>query len=206
MNGLLILLMLLSPSLFAQSPWPSPQHTATTYILGENKNIQTRTWSYGQVNTMFNFTANGVALLLGQPANSVVLSPAYSWYNFNDGLFIMYRESFYRLSSEPEITPPQEVLSLMQKAKVTAEDLKGPNWIHLLKWIETEEARCLLTNNKDTGAWTGCPDPWQGGLQDHELACFQEKTYVKCHLECMEKIHQHKIEYQAGPCSTGVKK
>ena len=202
----LIVLLLFSTVLFAQSPWPSSQHVATTYILGENKTIQARSWFQSQVSSMFKSTADGVALLTGQPANSIVLSPAFAWYNFNSGLFIMYRESFYRLGSDPEIEPPKEVLQLMRKGRVTADDLKGPHWIHLMEWIETEEARCLLPNNKDTGVWTGCPDPWQGGLKDNELACVGEKTYVKCHIDCMEKIHQHKIDYQAGPCKLGETK
>lgn len=193
-----LLLVCFSSSILAQSPWPASSQTGHTYVFHKGT-VARRNWDKGTVARIYEHIGKGVAELLGLP--STVISPSYAWYQY--GLDVMYRENFYTAGAAPFGDVPGDIAPLLNRRDIKKNELTGPNWIHLIRWIETEEARCLNANNKATGKWTGCPDPWQGGLQDDELVCFENKTYVKCQIECMERIHQHKIDYVAGACKAG---
>lgn len=59
-----------------------------------------------------------------------------------------------------------------------------------------KEAYCLNVN------WTGsnCPDVFQDGLQEDELACFKGKQYLKCQIECKEIVSGRNLDFTEGTC------
>jgi hypothetical protein len=63
----------------------------------------------------------------------------------------------------------------------------------------TPEDNCMATALID-GKYSGCGDVFQGGLQEDEIACYQNQNYVRCHLECLEKIRGKKLEHTVGSC------
>jgi hypothetical protein len=86
-----------------------------------------------------------------------------------------------------------------QAGTLTRDDLKGPRWIHLMQAMNKIEDNCLALS-KVNGLYSGCADQWQDGLTQDELVCFKGKTYMKCHVECMETIYKTDVKTQPGPC------
>lgn len=88
-----------------------------------------------------------------------------------------------------------ELNELDQKLReLMTDDLKPiVNFIHPKN---EKEAYCLNVN------WTGsnCPDVFNDGLQEDELACFNKKTYVKCQIECKEIVSGRNLNFTDGPC------
>lgn len=82
---------------------------------------------------------------------------------------------------------------------LTKDDFTGPKWIHLVQAMDREEVNCLALSKVD-GKLGGCADQWQGGLTEDKVVCLKNKTYLKCHVECMEKIYERKVDVQPGFC------
>ena len=59
-----------------------------------------------------------------------------------------------------------------------------------------KEAYCINVN------WTGsnCTDVFQDGLQEDEVACFNNKPYLKCQIECKEIVSGRNLDFTEGPC------
>lgn len=103
-------------------------------------------------------------------------------------------QEFTELDSESKA-----LLELQKTRKLKLDDFKGPTWIHMVSAIDVEEANCLAMSKKN-GKTAGCADLWQDGLTEDEKVCFKGKTYLRCHVECIEKIYNRKVETTAGSC------
>jgi hypothetical protein len=99
--------------------------------------------------------------------------------------------------------PDDEEMTLLRKKSeegtISNADFKGPRWIHMVQPIDTEEANCLALS-KVNGVLGGCNDLWQDGVTEDEAVCIKGQTYMKCHVECLEKIYNRKIESESGFC------
>lgn len=99
-----------------------------------------------------------------------------------------------------ELDEESKALKELQKTRIlTLDDFKGPTWIHMVSAIDVEEANCLALSKKN-GKTAGCADVWQDGLTEDEKVCFKGKTYLRCHVECIEKIYNRKVETTSGSC------
>lgn len=89
----------------------------------------------------------------------------------------------------------EEMYELDQRLKPMIKPDMKPivNFIHPKN---EKEAYCLNVN------WTGsnCPDVFQDGLQEDELACFKGKPYLKCQIECKEIVSGRNLDFTVGPC------
>ena len=65
--------------------------------------------------------------------------------------------------------------------------------------IDTEEVNCLAMSKKN-GKLAGCGDTWLDGLTADETVCFKGKTYLKCQVECIQKIYNRDLELTPGFC------
>lgn len=192
--------LIASVSSFAQiEPWIKPWAIPVSVL--ENMEIQRPVYNYVLLGSAFSDHERAIEEAQNLPKNSVKVSPEFIEYRF--GRIAMYRETPYIEDLQTPYELSDEVKNAQAKSKageLTREDLKGPNWINLIQAIDKEEVNCLSISRVD-GKAQGCGDPWQGGLQDDELVCFKGKTYIKCHVECIEKIYDRKVETTEGPCN-----
>ena len=68
--------------------------------------------------------------------------------------------------------------------------------VHFIHPRTTEEAYCLNLN------WPGsnCPDVFNDGVQESEMAGFRGKPYIKCQIQCKEITTGRTLDYTEGPC------
>lgn len=68
--------------------------------------------------------------------------------------------------------------------------------VHFIHPKNEKEAYCINVN------WTGsnCPDVFADGLQEDEVACFNNKPYLKCQIECKEIVSGRNLDFTEGPC------
>lgn len=93
----------------------------------------------------------------------------------------------------------KSLLELQKTRKLTKDDFKSKTWIHMVRAIDVEEVNCLALSKKN-GKTAGCADVWQDGLTEDEKVCFKGKTYLRCHVECIEKIYNRQVETTSGSC------
>jgi hypothetical protein len=74
-----------------------------------------------------------------------------------------------------------------------------PAWLTLIQPRDQAETNCLALSYK-AGKASGCGDQWQGGITNSKLECYQGKTYLKCHLRCIEKIYSRQMATAPGAC------
>lgn len=199
-KSILILLSLVSLSSFAAQdlPWPEGlpcgRHTGLTLDGELNAPITQYNW----YQRTFQEQIDMMAVLLGKPG--MKLSFEYIQYRF--GYQVMKRDIDYATDCQhlPEQDEDTKRLLELQKTRpLTKEDFKGPNWIHMVNALDKEEVNCLAMS-KINGVIAGCGDVWQGGASDDNVVCFEGKNYMKCHVECIEKIYDRDLDIQPGFC------
>jgi hypothetical protein len=192
--------LLASITSFAQvQTWIKPWAIPISVL--DNFEIQRPVYNYVLLGNAFSDHERAIEELQNLPKGSVKISPEFIEYRF--GRIAIYRETPYIEDLQTPYELNDEVkLAQAKSAKreLTKEDLKGPNWINLIQAIDKEEVNCLSISRVD-GKTQGCGDPWQDGLQEEELVCFKGKTYIKCHVECIEKIYNRKLELTEGSCN-----
>lgn len=185
---------------FAQvDPWIKSWAIPVSVL--DNLEIQRPVYNYVLLGGAFSDHERAIEELQNLPKGSVKVSPEFIEYRF--GRIAIYRETPYLEDLQETYVLADEVKAAQAKAKsgeFSREDLKGPNWINLIQAIDKEEVNCLSISRVN-GKTQGCGDPWQGGLTEDELVCFKGKTYIKCHVECIEKIYDRKLEVTEGSCN-----
>lgn len=130
---------------------------------------------------------------------NAILSPEYASYRAGVKVMgrSMYAENSLDIPDSPELTAVIEQYGETQPPK---ESFKGGFWLHMVQPITNEEANCLAITLPPGGTPSGCGDQWQTGITADKVVCLGDYTYLKCHVECMEKIYNHKLETTAGFC------
>ena len=203
----LLLLTLLALSAFAQAqsqslPWAD--QWAMPIVLKDTGKFQMPVYNYVLLQSAFNEVEGFIEEIQGKPAGTVKISPEYIEYRFGDQ--VIYRNTIYVSVPNAAYVLPEEVkvaFQLSKEGKLKKEDLKGPNWIHMIQAIDVEEVNCLAISRKN-GKSSGCADIWQEGLTEDETVCFKGRTYLKCHVNCLEKIYKRTIEATPGSCAEEV--
>lgn len=192
--------LLASVSSFAQvNTWPQPWAIPISVL--HNYEIQRPVYNYVLLGNAFADHERAIEEAQDLPKNTVKISAEFIECRF--GRIALYRQTVFLddLQTPYEITDEVKAAQAKSKAgELTKADLKGPNWINLIQAIDKEEVNCLSIS-RTNGKASGCGDPWQGGLNDDELVCFKGRTYIKCHVECIEKIYDRKVETTEGPCN-----
>jgi hypothetical protein len=128
--------------------------------------------------------------------------------------YVMYRSGYVALGAPSAFMTSAEFKEVLRKyAELTPEErrrvddeqdrldaiMKADPWLTLLQPKDVVEANCMAISLVD-GKPFGCGDVFQQGLLPSELACFERQTYIRCHLECIEKIYQKKLAFSPGRC------
>lgn len=194
----LILLSLFSLTAYSQTyPWPEGlpcgRHTGLNI---DDKLVD----NYTQYN-WYSSSWREVIEIMAAHMQKPDLKLSFDYLQFRQGYQVMRAVEYGSTcdtipEDEPEVT---ELKELQKTRKLTKEDFKGPNWIHNVSAIDVEEANCLSLS-KINGKTGGCGDQWQDGITEDEAVCFKGKTYIKCHITCIEKIYDRKIEVEPGFC------
>lgn len=202
MKTLLILVMLgLSALASAQQalPWPAGQTCGRMFSLtydNQFKDAYTKYEWYGYV-----FRENEV--LMAQLMGYEKVKMSMEWLQFREGMRVMeqteYAPDCDDFPSRTEDKAVQDLLAKQEAGTLTKADFKGPRWIHPVQAIDTEEVNCLAMS-KINGVLGGCGDVWQDGITEDEAVCFKGQQYLKCHVGCIEKIYNRKVEVTPGFC------
>lgn len=135
--------------------------------------------------------------------NKEKIKISFEYLQYRTGYEILSQaEYFPTCEVDPNHQDDAEVERLFEKSEagtLNESDFRGPRWIHVIQAFDTEEANCL-TLSKVNGVVGGCADQWQDGITKDEAVCFNNKTYLKCHIGCMEKIYNRKINSKPGFC------
>lgn len=190
---LLVLSVYFGNALAQEAMWSKT--FARIYVLKTERVLQASTINY---HSGWASAAQQMSEILGIPVTK--LSPEYLAMKL--GHMVLGKTEYSDSFDFPE--PNQEIENLLERSQteqLSFEDFKGPQWLHLLKPIDDEEEACLWAGNAN-GKWTGCGDVWQGGLTEDKVVCFENKTYLKCHIDCMKKIYhrENEINVQPGFC------
>ncbi len=138
-----------------------------------------------------------LAVLMNKPN----IKMSFEYLQFRAGYQIMKNVEYASdCNALPELDAETKALLELQKTrKLTSDDFKSPTWIHMVSAIDTEEVNCLAMSKKN-GKLSGCGDIWQDGLTADEAVCFKGKTYLKCQVECIQKIYNRDLELTPGFC------
>jgi hypothetical protein len=198
----LILMILLSTSAMAAGiikpgPWKNDWGRLVYVNSDANVTLSETYTNYGFMGRTFNEWEVLVAQMLGRP--SVKISPEYVWYTMGARIVAptMYAKTPNELAENDE-----ELERLFEKSKagtLTDKDFSGPRWIHLIQPIDREETNCLKLS-KINGVPGGCGDVFQDDITEDKAVCFKGKTYVKCHIECLNKIYDRVADTTPGFC------
>lgn len=183
---------------FAQSiPWPDGQKCARHVGMNiDGKFLD----SYTQYN-WFAVAWREYIADLASHMNKPDIRMSFEYLQYRAGYKVMKDVDYAAECQDfPELDEESKALKELQKTrKLTLDDFKGPTWIHMVGAIDVEEANCLAMSKKN-GKTAGCADLWQDGLTEDEKVCFKGKSYLRCHVECIEKIYNRKVETTAGSC------
>lgn len=198
---LLIVLLGVSAQAFAQAvkiPW-TDKCVRLTSLKPDMKIVNTYS-EYAWVRAMW----AEVAAQMGEHMKIPNLEISLEYLNYRTGFLVTntaeYASGCNDFPADEEMD--EELASLHKKADAGTlhpNDFKGARWIHLIQPMDAEEANCLALS-KTNGVYAGCADQWQGGITDDKAVCLKGKSYLRCHVECMEKIYDHKINYKSGFC------
>lgn len=128
-----------------------------------------------------------ISQLNGRPA---IASPEYIM--FRMGARALIAPAVYGVFNQP--MPPYE----------TGRSTESP-WIRLLQFPTDSPGDDCVSLNRVGRAVSGCGDLWQDGIDPaNELACYQDKTYLRCHLWCWEQAEGRPLAggYSNGACVT----
>lgn len=74
-------------------------------------------------------------------------------------------------------------------------------WLNLVQFPADSRGDDCVSLNLVGGAVSGCGDVWQDGIDPaNELACYEGKTYLRCHLWCAQQTLGRAFSYANGPC------
>lgn len=193
-----VLSIYISSALAQEAMWSKT--FARIYVLKTERILQGFTTNYSSA---WADSARQMSEIMGKPVEK--LSPEYLALKMGHMVLgkVEYSDSFEFSEPSEEVS---NLLERSQSEQLSFEDFKGASWLHLLKPIDDEEEACLWAGKKN-GKWTGCGDVWQGGLTEDKVVCFENKTYLKCHIDCMKKIYNREDEIvtQSGFCPEVVK-
>lgn len=73
-------------------------------------------------------------------------------------------------------------------------------FLHFIHPWDRKEMDCMNVN------WSknSCPDAFQNGLQENEVACMEGLQYLACHLRCRENSGVQ-LHYEIGLCGNSLK-
>lgn len=169
---------------------------AQVYFMTGQRKLSSLVTQYNWISMAWSEREPGLALLAGKA--KVKVSPEYTV--LHDGKLVV-SEAVYRSDCNFP-APDPEIVALSAKSDagtLTTADFRGSRWIHLVKPIDLTEERCVDVF-LDHGRWSGCGDPWQDGLSDNEVVCFQGKNYLRCQVECIKDIYQRPLTLAPGRC------
>lgn len=116
------------------------------------------------------------------------------------------RMKAYRESHANETPEQAAARKVAEKKEADAYFATQKPWLQLIQVARelpngnsTPEDNCMSTALGD-GKYTGCGDVFQGGLQEDEIACYNNKNYIRCHIDCLVKIRGKKMDYTPGSC------
>lgn len=195
---ILLLLALVSFQSFAQSiPWPDGQKCGRHVGMNVDGKFLD---SYTQYNWYAKAWAEYITDL-GNHMGNPNIKMSFEYLQYRAGYQVMKDveyspecQQFGELDSETK-----SLMELQKTRKLTRDDFKSKTWIHMVSAIDVEEVNCLALSKKN-GKTAGCADVWQDGLSEDEKVCFKGKTYLRCHVECIEKIYNRKVETTSGSC------
>lgn len=197
---LCLTLTLFSVTTFAQTvTWPEglPCVKVGGFIDGRYQEGVTK---YAWFGPTFRETEEYISVITGKPLDQVKLS--FNYLQYRHGFTIMGLADYSEdCNSFPtDVDPELDLIKEKSNAgTLKASDFKGPRWLHVIQAIDKAEINCLAIS-KINGKLQGCNDIWQDGLQEDELVCIKGKTYPKCHIECLEKIYNRRVEQTSGTC------
>lgn len=195
---ILLLVALVSFQTFAQSiPWPDGQKCGRHVgVNADGKFLD----SYTQYSWYAKAWAEYITDL-GAHMGNPNIKMSFEYLQYRAGYQVMKDveyaadcPQFGELDSETK-----SLLELQKTRKLTKDDFKSKTWIHMVRAIDVEEVNCLALSKKN-GKTAGCADVWQDGLTEDEKVCFKGKTYLRCHVECIEKIYNRQVETTSGSC------
>ncbi len=196
--GLLLGLLSITPTVFAQNlelPWSDRCARVVAFGGGDLSNGFTE---YSWVSSVWKEVENLMAPLFGKETIKI----SFEYLQYRTGFSVLSQAEYAAdCNAFPEDTD-EDMLTIFAKAEartLTEADFRGPKWIHTVQPMDTEEANCL-TLSKINGVVAGCADQWQDGISKEEAVCFKKKTYLRCHIDCMEKIYDHKVKTTPGFC------
>lgn len=195
---ILLLLALVSLQSFAQSdPWPDGQKCGRHIGMNVDGKFLDSYTQYNWYSVAWREYIADLATHMGNPN----IRMSFEYLQYRAGYQIMKDVDYAAdCNSFAEIDAESKALLELQKTrKLTKDDFNSPTWIHMVSAIDVEEVNCLALSKKN-GKTAGCADVWQGGLTEDEKVCFKGKTYLRCHVECIEKIYNRTVESTPGSC------
>lgn len=121
-----------------------------------------------------------------------------------------------QLVGRPAIISPEYIMLRMGARALIAPSVYGVNsamppfetgytaaapWLNLVQFPSDSRGDDCVSLNRVGRAVSGCGDLWQDGIDPvNELACHNGKTYLRCHLWCVEQAENRTLGYANGPC------
>lgn len=196
---ILILLSLMSLNSFAQTyPWPEGVKCGRHIGMNIDGKLIEAFTQYNWYSTAWREIIADMAILMNKPD----LKLSFEYMQYRAGYRIMKDTVDHAADCNQMPDADTEIVELKKKSDagtLTKDDFKGPRWIHTLQAIDVEEANCMAMSKK-AGKLAGCGDVWQDGITSDEAVCIKDKTYIKCHVDCLAKIYDRTIESKPGFC------
>lgn len=195
---MLLALLFVINSSFANAPWSDPTQCARHVGLTENGKLVASYTMYSWYAQPLRETIAVYAQLHKDPA----LKLSFEHLQFTIGYYKVMRPVEYAASCNdfPELDAEAKALMELQKTRrLTPEDLKGGDWIHMISGVDQEEVGCI-NYRKVEGVYQGCGDIWQGGLTADEVVCLKGKNVPKCYVDCLSDIYSRNVNIQPGFC------
>lgn len=191
-------LSILSFQSFAQNiPWPDGLKCGRHIGMNIDGRFHDSFTQYNWYGVAWREYIADLAILMKKPD----IKMSFEYLQYRAGYQVMKAVDYAEDCNQmPDLDDETKALMELQKTrKLTLDDFKGPTWIHMVSGIDVEEANCLAMSKKD-GKLAGCGDIFQDGVTEDEAVCFKGKTYLKCHVQCIEKIYNRTLELKPGFC------
>lgn len=195
---ILILMSLISFNSFAQSlPWPDGVKCGRHVGMNIDGKLISNFTQYNWYAVAWKEVVDGMAILLNKPD----LKLSFEYLQYRSGYQIMtavdYSDDCFNFPEHDQEV--LDLLALQEKRPLTSEDFKTPRWVHMVNAIDVEEVNCLAMS-KVNGKYSGCGDIWQEGITEDEAVCYKGKNYLRCHVDCIQKIYDRKLDLEPGFC------